>query len=208
MKNFCLACVAAICANAATAQEAGDVSVALGVSTLGANIEAAYQIDPTYRVRGALIGGIDFDYEESDDEADFEGSIELGGLALIGDFYPLQNGWRVSGGLLFSNSELSATGTADIEGLGEEDVTISAAFVNDIAPMITTGYDANFGDSGWAFNTEAGLIFTGGIDLSFDADNAAVQDQVDDDPDVQEAQSDAEDITLYPYVSLSVSYRF
>lgn len=207
MKNFCAACMVVLGTSAATAQEAGDMSVALGVSTLGANLEAAYQIDPSYRIRGAFIGGIDASYSESDADAEFEGDIQLGGLALIGDFYPLQNGWRVSGGLFFSNSELNATGTADIDGVGTEAVTTTAAFKSDVAPMITTGYDLGFGD-GWSFNTEAGLILTGGIDLDFTADNPLVQDEVDDDPDVQQAKADAEDISIYPYVSLSLSYRF
>ncbi len=207
MKNFYAACLVVLGASAATAQDTGDISVALGVSSLGGNIEAAYQIDPSYRVRGALIGGVDYSYEESDDDADFEGSIELGGLALIGDFYPLQNGWRVSGGLFFSNTELSATGTADIEGLGEEAVETTASFANDISPMITTGYDLRFGD-GWSFNSEVGLIFTGGIDIDYTATDPLVQDQVDDDPDLQEAQDDAEDISIFPYISLTMSYQF
>lgn len=207
MKNLCAACLVAFTASAASAQDAGDVSVAVGVSTLGANLEAAYQIDPSYRLRGALIGGIDFSYEESDADGEFEGDIQLGGLALIGDFYPLQNGWRVSGGLFFSHSELNATGTAEIDGVGPQAVTTTAAFASDVAPMITTGYDLGFGD-GWSFNTEAGLIFTGGIDLDFTADDSLIQDQVDADPDVQQAKADAEDISVYPYVSLSLSYRF
>lgn len=207
MKTLCAVCAIALSASIATAQEAGDTSVALGLSTFGANIEAAYQIDPTYRVRGALMGGLSFDYEESDADGEFDGSFDLGGLAVLGDFYPVQNGWRVSGGLFFSNTELSATGTADIDGVGTEAVTTTAKFANDIAPMITTGYDASFGD-GWSFNSEIGVIFTGGIDLDVQADNALVQGQVDDDADVQEAKADAEDIIALPYLSLTVGYSF
>lgn len=208
MKTLCAVCAIALSASVATAQEAGDTSVALGLSTFGANIEAAYQIDPTYRVRGALMGGLSFDYEESDADGEFDGSFDLGGLAVLGDFYPVQNGWRVSGGLFFSNTELSATGTADIDGVvGAQSVTTSAKFANDIAPMITTGYDASFGD-GWSFNSEIGVIFTGGIDLDVQADNALVQGQVDDDADVQEAKADAEDIIALPYLSLTVGYSF
>lgn len=207
MKNFCAACLVVLGANTATAQETGEYSVALGVSTLGGNIEAAYQIDPTYRVRGALIGGIDETYEETDDDVEFEGSLEVGGLAVIGDFYPMQGGWRVSGGLFFSNTELTASGTAEIDGLGTESVETKATFENAVSPMITTGYDLRFGD-GWSFNSEAGLIFTGGIDLEFTATDPLVQDEVDADTDLQEAQEDAADVNIYPYLSLTVSYQF
>lgn len=207
MKNLYAACVVALAASTATAQEAGDVSVALGFSTLGANLEAAYRVDPSFRVRGALIGGIDVSYEESDVDAEFDGDVELGGFALLGDYYPTHGGWRLSGGVFFSNSELSATGTADIDGVGVEAVTTTAVFKNDISAMITTGYDVAMG-GGWSFNSEIGLILTGGIDIDFTADNPAVQDEVDNDPDLQETKEDFEDITIYPYIGLSVSYSF
>ena len=207
MKSLYAACVIGFAASAANAQESGDVSVALGFSTLGANLEAAYRIDPSFRVRGALIGGVDVSYEESDEDADFEGDAELGGFALLGDYYPTHGGWRLSGGVFFSNSELNATGTADIDGLGVEAVTTTAAFKNDISAMITTGYDVTMG-GGWSFNSEIGLILTGGIDVDFIADNPLVQDQVDADADLQETKDDFEDITIYPYIGLSVSYSF
>ena len=199
--------MAILVAGTANGQEAGDISAGVGISSLGANLEAAYQIDPTYRVRGAFIGGIDVSYEESDADGEFEGNFQLGGLALIGDFYPLQNGWRVSGGLFFSSSELSATGTADIDGLGDQDVELTAEFSSAIAPMVTTGYDLRFGD-GWSFNSEIGLIFTGGIDLEVTADDPLVQGQVDDDADLQDAIDDAADISLYPYIGFGLSYTF
>lgn len=207
MNRFLGATIAILAATTAAAQDAGELSVAAGVSTLGANLEAAFQPDPSYRIRGGLIGGIDVSYEESDADSELAGDAELGGLMLLGDYYPLQNGWRLSGGLFFSNTELSATGTTDVEGLGTEAVSISAAFTNEVSPMITTGYDLAFGD-GWSFNSEAGIIFTGGIDLEFVADNELVQDDVDNDPDVQEAIADAGDINIFPYIGLSLSYRF
>lgn len=206
MKSFFPACMAILVAGIANAQEAGDISAAVGISSLGANLEAAYQIDPTYRVRGAFIGGIDVSYEESDADGEFEGNFQLGGLALLGDFYPLQSGWRISGGLFFSNSELSATGTTDVDGV-DIDAETTAEFSSAIAPMVTTGYDLRFGD-GWSFNSEIGLIFTGGIDLAVTADDPTLQSEIDDDADVQDAIDDAADISLYPYIGFGLSYTF
>jgi hypothetical protein len=37
-------------------------------------------------VRGTLIGGVDFGYDEDDK---FKGDVDLGRVALLGDFYPL-----------------------------------------------------------------------------------------------------------------------
>jgi hypothetical protein len=73
--------------------------------------------------------------------------------------------------------------------------------------MLTTGYDLAFG-RGWSFNSEIGVIFNGGIDLDVTAVDSSIQQTVDDDPDVQDAKSDADDITVLPYIGVSLGYRF
>ncbi|PUB11610.1 hypothetical protein [Yoonia sediminilitoris] len=199
-----------------SAQEQGDVSVALGLSTLGANVEVAYAIDPNFRVRGALMGG--FSVEESGTEGDtgtYDGEATLGGLAVLGDFYPMANGWRVSGGLFFSNTEIDALAEAsadapiEINGVDQVSgsVRTTAKFENTVAPMITTGYDLRFGD-GWSFNSEVGVIFTGGVDLEATAGGAIDQSLINDDPEYQDALDDARDLTLFPYIGFAVSYQY
>ncbi len=206
MKTFCAVCALALSATAVTAQETGSTSIGFGFSSLGANLEAQYKVNPSYAVRGVFMGGISADYEESDEDGDYDGSIDLGGVAVMGDFYPTQGGWRISGGLLFSNNELSATGTVDVAGT-DEAATITAKFENEISPIVTTGYEWAFAD-GWKFTPEAGIIFNGGIDLQFDATNPLAQDDIDNDPDLQDARDDASDIVVLPYVALTVSYQF
>ncbi|MFG5384930.1 autotransporter domain-containing protein [Yoonia sp. R2-816] len=206
MKNFLAIATLALCANAASAQDAGDISAGIGFSSLGGNVEAAYRIDPSFGVRGVFIGGIDESYEETDEDETFEGSIELGGLAVLADYYPNQGDWRISGGLMFSQNEISATGSVDV-GLTTEDATISVKFENEIAPMISTGYEWGFAD-GWTLTPEAGLILTGGLALDYTASDPSAQDEIDNDPDVQEAKSDAEDIVVLPYLAFTVSYQF
>ncbi|MDX8350400.1 hypothetical protein SLH49_20620 [Cognatiyoonia sp. IB215446] len=220
MLRFVVTALLALIASHAAAQEGSstvssvldpastqEVVVAFGVSTLGANIETAYRINPNYQVRGILMGGIDADFEETDEDGDFSGNVTLGGVALMGDFYPLQSGWRVSGGLLLSNTELSGSGTAEVEGAGRVEADVSAQFSGDINPMLTTGYDLGLG-RGWSLNTEAGVIFTGGIDVTYTADDPALQDELDSDPELQEIVEDASDIAVYPYASVAVSFRF
>ena len=87
------------------------------------------------------MGGFSADYNDTGIDSDVEGEFNLGGLALLADYYFNRSGWRVSGGLFFSDTELSATGTTNIDGLGDVVVTVDAEFENDIAPMITTAYD-------------------------------------------------------------------
>ena len=92
----------AVC-GAANAQDVGDITVGAGLSNFGINLEGAYQVTPDVRARGALMGGFSDDFEDADDGDSIEGEFNLGGAALLADYYPLQNGWRVSGGLFISN---------------------------------------------------------------------------------------------------------
>lgn len=217
MKLF--ATIAIISLSASTlvsAQDQGDVSVALGVSTFGANLEAAYVIDQNFRVRGALMGGISLDESGSDgDSGTYDGEATLGGVALLGDYYPMANGWRLSGGVFFSSTEIDALAEASVDTPIEIDgvdqvsgsVRTVAKFENTVAPMITTGYNLQFGD-GWNFSSEIGLIYTGGIDLEATAGGAIDQATIDDDPEYQDALDDARDLTLLPYLGFTVSYQF
>ncbi len=206
LRPLAFATILATAGASASAQDVGDVVIGGGLSTFGLNLEGAYQIDPQLRARAAFMGGFGADYEETDEDGTLEGSFDLGGFAVLADYYPMQNGWRVSGGLFLSNTELSATGTVDL-GLTTEAATVSADFENDIAPMITTGYDWGFGN-GWALTSEVGAVFVGGVNLEFEADDPTAQAEIDDDPDVQEAISDASDVSVVPYVGIGVSFNF
>jgi hypothetical protein len=48
----------------------------------------------------------------------------------------------------------------------------------------------------------------GGIDLTATSSNATIQDEIDNDADYQDAQDDASDLSVLPYVGLNVSYQF
>ena len=210
MKSLLVAAALSSVSGAAIAQEAGDITVGAGLSTFGLNFEAAYQINPQLRARGALMGGFSTDFEETEGGDNIKGEFNLGGAALLADYYPMQGGWRISGGLFISNTDLTATGTVDVSETDTADnreATLTAKLENEIAPMLTTGYDWAFAD-GWAFTSEVGVIFGGGINVTVEADNAADQADIDNDQELQDNIADAGDINALPYLSIGVSYRY
>ncbi len=193
---------------AAQAQDTGDFVVGGGLSTFGANLEAGYYINPQLRLRGAVMGGISADFEETDtDGVTVKGDFNLGGAALLADYYPTGGAWRISGGLFLSNTELTASGEVDLGSFGDEEATVSAEFANEISPMVTAGYEYKFG-RGWSFNSEIGVLFTGGIDVVFTATDPSAQAEIDADTGVQDLISDASDLVVYPYLSFGVTYAF
>ena len=200
----------------ASAQTVGETTIGGGLSILGATLESAYQVAPDLRMRGVVMGGLNYsDTEEDDDGNAFDIDLSVGAAAFLVDHYPSGPGWRISGGLLVNLSDIAATGrgaeTEPFEINGETFdggvVTGEAEFANNLAPMITAGYDYDFGND-WYLSAEVGAIYIGGIETSFTANSDALQDAVDDDPDFRDAQADAEDIDFLPYVSMTVSFRF
>ncbi len=208
--------VSALISTAAQAQDVGDMTFSAGVSTFGGNLEATYRIDPVIRLRGALMGGFAYDGTETDDDGNtYEIDANLGAIALLADYYPYNNGWRISGGLLFNNTDFSGTATAsatdpiDVNGQSYDSgsLTASAKFAKEVSPMITTGYDYGFADN-WMLSAEVGAIYTGGIDLDVTAGGAIPQSEVNADADYRKARNDASDLTFYPYIGITVGYRF
>ena len=199
----------------ATAQEVGDTTVAAGISTFGANLEAAYQVSPEFRVRGALMGGLSYSETSNEDGNEYDLDASLGAIAILADYYPTQSGFRVSGGVVFSNTNIDATTTAstgspieiDDQSFTTGSVKASAEFANTVSPMVTAGYDYRFGNA-WSIGGEIGAIYTGGVDLKATGSNAALQTAIDGSQDYADARRDADDIKFYPYLSVTVGYRF
>jgi hypothetical protein len=199
---------------AATAQDIGDTTVSFGASTFGANLEAAYQLDSQWRVRGALMGGINYDDTSFEDGNEYNIDASLGAFAVLADYYPTMSGWRVSGGLLVNRTSLDATTTAtgsgieiDGETFDEGSVTLSGDFAKSVSPMVTTGYDYRLNNA-WSISGEIGVVYTGGIDLDATGSTTELQNAIDNSQDFEDIRKDASDVTFYPYISVTVGYGF
>ena len=187
----------AVCAMAttATAQDRGAVSAGLGVTSFGYALEGAYQLRPTLGLRGMIMGGFSiddtFDYEGSS----VNGTADLGGTAVVADYYPLANAWRMSGGLFFSNSDVSGSFT---EGAVTYDGKLT--FENDVAPMVTTGVRIGFG-AGWGMSGDIGVILSS-LQVSSSNTNPTVQTAVND------TNADLADVPVFPFAGFAVSYAY
>ncbi|MDX8355038.1 hypothetical protein [Cognatiyoonia sp. IB215182] len=182
-------------ATTAFSQDAGDIAVGLGTTNFGLSLEGEYTINPQVRVRGLIMGGLTIEDEFEVEDATVDGEAEFGGFALIGDYYPLGNAWRISGGLFVSNTEI--TGLVEDEGLEYEG---TVEFANSVAPMVATGFSTSFAP-GWAVSGDLGVIISS-LEVSSDDVNPLVQ------ADVDELNDDLEDIPVYPFAGVTVSYVF
>lgn len=194
-KTLALVSTLAIAAQTVSAQEVGDLSVGIGATSMGASLEVQYGATPNLAVRGMVMGGINLDDEFDVEDGTLDGKAELGGLAVVGDYYPFANPWRVSGGLFFSNFSLSGTYT-DTSGSYEADI----AFKEDVIPMITTGFDYEF-TSGWSLTGDVGVLVSS-LEASSDSADPTVQ------ADIADLNADLEDVPVFPFVGLAVTYTY
>lgn len=198
-----------------SAQEVGEYSAAIGLSTFGANYEAIYQLRDNVRLRGAVMGGINYSGTETEDGATYDVDANLSAFAVMADYYPTNSGWRVSGGLLANGSKIDSTITGssadpiEIDGEFFEtgSMDVDANFVNTLSPIVTTGYDYRFKNN-WTLSGEIGAVYTGGVDLSATSATAEIQTAIDASEDYLSARNDASDVTFLPYISVTVGYSF
>ena len=191
-----MAAMAAAClGTVAQAQDIGEISVGVGVTNFGFSLQGEADVAPQVAVRGMIMGGFNIDDTFEVDDAEVDGDAELGGVAILADYYPLSNPWRVSGGLFFSTTEISGEVT---DGLLTYDGEV--ALTNEIAPMITTGFNTDIAP-GWALSGDIGVIISS-LEVSSDDDDADVQDEID------ELNSDLEDLPVLPFIGFAVSYTY
>ena len=207
----------ALFANSALAQDS-NLRFGLGISTLGANLEGAYRINQNWAVRSVLSGGISTKNlggggTQTIDGVTYNTSGQLGGFALLGDYYTGSSGFRVSGGALISNTSFSGSTTAGPNNqitIGTatfnsgETANASVAFKRKVSPMATLGYDWDIGRR-FTLSGEIGAIAMGGLNVSLTAPAAPANDVA---AEVQNINDELSQFGVYPYIAITASYRF
>ena len=210
-----------------------NIRAGLGVTSLGATVEGQYRINENWAVRGLYSGGLSFDDSGTEIDSDvtttYTGSGNLGGAAILMDYYVGGSGFKISGGLLMSttgldlSSNLSPTGAGSFEfgdldiNAGSVDVDASAQFKRSMAPMITLGYDWRITER-FSLNAEIGAIAIGGFDIDMTAtpdqdainagfDQASIDSEID--KEIAKAQDDiGSQADLYPFIGIMGTWRF
>jgi opacity protein-like surface antigen len=152
MKKILLAASAiALLSSAAFAQDS-NLRFGLGVSSMGATLEGAYRFNQNWAVRGVVAGGLGINGTQTIDGVNYDTNGQLGGFALLADYYTGNSGFRVSGGAFVSNTSFSGSATAspanpiEIGGttlVGGESTSASIEFSRKVSPMLTVSYDWN-----------------------------------------------------------------
>ncbi|MFC7704866.1 hypothetical protein ACFQXB_11730 [Plastorhodobacter daqingensis] len=202
-------------ATTAQAQMAPEFAVGAGFSTLGATVEFSSRLTEQFGLR-VPVGYGSFSRGETVDGTPLDGDLRLGGVALLGDYYPGFGPMRVSAGLFLSNYRATgdASGTITVQGnVYSGAVHADVRPERDISPMLALGFETGRGGPGWSLSGDAGAIFVGGFRTrvsgwqnggpafqpAFEEDLAGLRQSIED---------DVSDWNVLPYLKLAVTYRF
>lgn len=208
IKSICvlaLACAAPLMAHAG---DTGTVYTQLGTNGIGIGYAASVRDD--WAVRGQINALPKQSF--SGDVGDFGSTSKLtidinwSSVQLVGDWYPGDGGFRLTGGLVLNNNKIHMAGTGDVNGT-TANVDAEIKMSDAPAPYVGIGYATRpKAAKGLGFNVDLGAMFqspkstlnaTGGgvTQADIDAQNAKVQDAINK-------------LKVMPVFGIGVSYAF
>lgn len=132
--------------------------------------------------------------------------IDWNSVQLLGDWYPGDGGFRMSGGVVFNNNKITLAGTGTVNNVPGQTVNAEIKMSDALAPYVGIGYSTRPKEAkGFGFTYDLGVMFqnpkstltaTGTVtQADIDAQNAKVQDAIDK-------------LKIMPAFSIGVSYSF
>jgi hypothetical protein len=155
-------------AGSASAVDMG-VTADVGTTGVGAHLVFAMQLNMNARVGVSVLN---YNYSGSSSQADYDFKLKLQTFDALLDYFPLNNGFRVTGGLVYNGNKIDANmkpsnGTQYvINGTtysAAQAGTISGSVdFKKIAPYLGIGWGNPVAvKKGWGFSGDLGVIFQG-----------------------------------------------
>ena len=212
-------CFAGLVALALMPAVAAAQSVGVDVSTQGLGVEVGADFSQYFGLR---IDGNYFRVSHGfhSDNVDYHGRARLMSFGLVGDLYPIDSGFRLTGGgyLNRNHADIQATPTSSVT-IGStvyapSDIGTLSGTVRypDFAPYAGVGYTSNRGGSGFSFVVDAGVMFQGGSLVTLTSNGGALSAdptlQTDLENERAEIKRDVDKLRFFPVLKLGAAYRF
>lgn len=216
-----------------TAPAMADSSINLGLGTTGLVVEYDRLISDRFHARGSLHY---FSYDEEFDEegVEYDGEIKSTHAGALLDYHPFSGFFRLSAGLFVTDLaiDLDAVASQDEYEIGDNTYLVEDGN-NDplrlsadiefapVSPYFGFGWGNSPGE-GLGFSLDIGVLVVGEAELDYDASGTVTQQdsgltidvernaefQEDLQKERDELEDEFEDFSIYPVVTLGVSYTF
>lgn len=223
MKRVLLPVLAALLGLSTTANAApGDMALGLKAGTLGAGLEATFEMADQLNVR---LGG---NYFKFGTEVDVEGNdydldLKLNSYSALADWFVTDSSFRLTGGLVINKNKLSGialpSNTYEIDDVtytADEVGTLAAGIeFNSVAPYAGIGWGNPLADdTGWSYAIDLGVIFAGKPKLDITSTGGTLSGDATLQENIAQAEQDFRDtdeikyLKIYPVISFGINYRF
>jgi hypothetical protein len=157
MRKLCVVALLA-CATSVHASSFGVIPQA-GLAGYGATVQWGFS--PYLAVTAGFTGG-DFSIRDvKTDNATYDGDIRLRNPQALVNWAPFGGHFRVSGGLVASDSGFDLVAT-EIKNRPDVDrVEVSADYKNSVVPIFTVGFESPLQQKGFGYHLSAGVIYAG-----------------------------------------------
>lgn len=194
----------------------------------GVGLGYAYGIDKSFGLRADYSTLGSYSLNETSGKFDYDGKLKYNQIGLYGDWFPMDDNFRLTAGLQFRNANARATGrpnSADIITIGDVDIL---ALPGDIAyaqikfpktsPYLGIGWGLNTVSTtkGWSLFADLGVTF-GKPKVSLAVSDSLTaklnfatggNGQQEVDKQIVQLRKDANKVKIVPQLFVGVAYKF
>ncbi len=218
MKKVILISVAAIFAlgsQSAMAEFSDNIGVGVKAGTLGAGLEFNYGFNETFSATfGVNTYGTSFN--EVSGGINYDVSIGLQTIELLGNYHPFDGSFRLTSGVLFNDNEIAIKGTSDDgsytigSGSYTPDELNGLVTFDDAAPYFGIGWGHEFNNN-WGLIADLGFMYQGEAEVALTATGtASTQPGFEENLEKERVQleNDLSGFKYFPVLSLGLYMRF
>jgi hypothetical protein len=181
------------------------------ISNNGLGIGYAKEINHEFSVRGQYNGSSTMSVSNLSTQsfgasATIKTDLSLSSLELLGDWYPTNNGFRVTTGVVFNNNKINVAGTgAKVGEAPNKTVNVEIKMSKSPSPYLGIGYSTRAADrAGFGFIVDLGVMAQ---DPSVSVTSTGVS-QADINKATSEIQTELDKLKMFPVFAIGVSYSF
>jgi len=207
---FCLSALLFL-AGAARAGDLGTLYTQIGTDGIGLGYAASFKQNWALRGQVNYLPSTSYSGNVGDygSNATANVTVQWNSVAALVDWYPYESGFRLTGGIVANNNQLTVNATnATIGGTGGTTVANANATIKlsqDPAPYLGLGYMTRPKDaSGLGFNLDLGVMFDNPT-VSLTAPGAT-QAQINS--QISNIQNAINQLQYFPVIGLGISYSF
>jgi hypothetical protein len=152
------------------AANATDLGISATAGTTGLGLHASFPIQPKLNARIGF-GYLNYDNSGSTVDADYNFKMKLRTFDVLADYFPLDNSFRMTGGLVYNGNkvdvDMKAKSGAQYVVNGTTYSAAQAGSINGnvdfkkIAPYLGIGWGNAVANKGWGFTADLGVMFQG-----------------------------------------------